>query len=129
MVAVGSMTGLGLAVAERLNQQGIGVTVVDPRWVLPVDAALPALAARHQLVVVVEDNGVAGGVGTHSRSALADARVPAAVRCFGIPQQFLDHASRAQVLEAIGLTAQEVSREVVEHFAGQEVALEDVPRA
>ncbi|MBT0769189.1 1-deoxy-D-xylulose-5-phosphate synthase [Kineosporia sp. J2-2] len=130
VVAVGSMVGLGLAVAEGLNQQGIGVTVVDPRWVLPVDGALPGLAARHQLVVVVEDNGVAGGVATQVTAALAGARVPTPVRGFGIPQQFLDHASRAQVLEQVGLTAQAVSREVVEHFSRQsESAMEDLPRA
>ncbi|GAB6903799.1 1-deoxy-D-xylulose-5-phosphate synthase [Kineosporia succinea] len=130
VVTVGSMAGLGLAVAQRLNQQGIGVTVVDPRWVVPVDAAMPALAARHQLVVVVEDNGVAGGIGTRIGAALAQARVATAVRGFGIPQEFLDHASRSEVLEQVGLTAQEVSREVVEHFSRQsEPALQDVPRA
>ncbi|HST83486.1 MAG TPA: 1-deoxy-D-xylulose-5-phosphate synthase [Kineosporiaceae bacterium] len=126
LVAVGSMVGLGLDVADRLTQQGIGVTVVDPRWVLPVDGALPALAARHRLVVVVEDNGVAGGVATAVATALRAVRVPTVVQGFGIPQQFLDHASRAQVLEQIGLTAQEVSREVVEHFARQEATLADL---
>ncbi len=128
IVGVGSMVGLGLAVAEGLTQQGIGVTVVDPRWVLPVDAALPALAARHELVVVLEDNGVAGGVGTQVAAALAAARVPTRVRSFGIPQQFLDHASRSQVLEKVGLTAQEVSREVVEYFARQAALTVDVPQ-
>ncbi|GAA3639377.1 1-deoxy-D-xylulose-5-phosphate synthase [Kineosporia mesophila] len=130
VVAVGSMTALALSVAEGLNQQGIGVTVVDPRWVVPVNEALPTLAARHQLVVVVEDNGVAGGIGAQVAAALAQARVPTAVRSFGIPQEFLDHASRTQVLEQVGLTAQEVSREVVEHFSRQsEHAMADVPRA
>jgi 1-deoxy-D-xylulose-5-phosphate synthase len=128
VVGVGSMVGLGLAVAEGLNQQGIGVTVVDPRWVLPVDAALPALAARHELVVVLEDNGVAGGAGTQVAAALAAARVPTRVRSFGIPQQFLDHATRTQVLEQVGLTAQEVSREVVEHFARQAALAVEVPQ-
>jgi 1-deoxy-D-xylulose-5-phosphate synthase len=120
LLAVGSMVELGLQVADRLTQQGIGVTVVDPRWVLPVDAALPALAARYQLVVVVEDNGVAGGIGSHVSAALAASRVPTSVRGFGIPQEFLDHASRTQVLDQVGLSAQEVSRDVVEHFARQE---------
>jgi 1-deoxy-D-xylulose-5-phosphate synthase len=122
LLAVGSMVGLGLQVADRLTQQGIGVTVVDPRWVLPVDEALPPLAVRYRLVVVVEDNGVAGGVTTQVAAALRTARVPTAVRGFGLPQRFLDHASRTEVLERIGLTAQEVSREVVEHFARQEAA-------
>ncbi len=127
LVAVGSMVGLGLDVADRLTQQGIGITVVDPRWVLPVDAALPPLAARYRLVVVVEDNGIAGGVATQVTAALRASRVPTVVRGFGIPQLFLDHSSRAEVLEQIGLTAQEVSRDVVEHFAHQEAALADLP--
>jgi 1-deoxy-D-xylulose-5-phosphate synthase len=127
LVAVGSMVGLGLEVAGRLSQQGIGVTVVDPRWVLPVDPALPPLAGRHQLVVVVEDNGVAGGVASQVATALRTSRVPTPVRGFGLPQKFLDHASRDQVLERVGLTAQDVSREVVEHFARQEAAYSDLP--
>jgi len=126
LVAIGSMVGLSLDVADRLTQQGIGVTVVDPRWVLPVDEALPPLASRYRLVVVVEDNGVAGGVATQVAAALRAARVPTVVRGFGVPQQFLDHASREQVLEQIGLTAQDVSRAVVEHFARQEAALADL---
>jgi 1-deoxy-D-xylulose-5-phosphate synthase len=120
LLAIGSLAELGLQVADRLTQQGIGVTVLDPRWVLPVDAALPALAARYQLVVVVEDNGVAGGIGSRVAAVLADHRVPTSVRSFGLPQEFLDHASRGEVLEQVGLTAQEVSRNVVEHFARQE---------
>jgi 1-deoxy-D-xylulose-5-phosphate synthase len=127
LVAVGSMVGLALEVADGLTRQGIGVTVVDPRGVLPVDAALPPLAARYRLVVVVEDNGIAGGVASQVSAALRASRVPTALRGFGIPQQFLDHASRDQVLERIGLTAQEVSREVVEHFARQEANLADLP--
>jgi 1-deoxy-D-xylulose-5-phosphate synthase len=126
LVAVGSMVGPGLEVADGLIRQGIGVTVVDPRWVLPVDEALPPLAARYRLIVVLEDGGVAGGVGAQVAAALRHRRVPTPLRSFGIPQQFLDHASRAQVLEQIGLTAQEVSREVVEHFARQEAALADL---
>jgi 1-deoxy-D-xylulose-5-phosphate synthase len=128
LVAVGSMAGTGLEVAQRLGRQGIGVTLVDPRWVLPVDDALAPLAARHQVVVVVEDNGVAGGVTTQVAAALRAHRVPTAVHGFGIPQQFLQHASRAQVLEQVGLTAQDISRDVVEYFSRQEAALADIPR-
>jgi 1-deoxy-D-xylulose-5-phosphate synthase len=127
LVAVGSMVGLGLEVADGLSRQGIGVTVVDPRWVVPVDPALPPLAARHELVVVLEDNGVAGGIASQVAAALRASRVPTALRGFGIPQRFLDHASRGQVLEQIGLTAQQVSRDVIEYFARQEANLADLP--
>ncbi len=123
IVAVGALAGLGVEIAERLVAQGIGATVVDPRWVVPVDAALAPLAARHRLVAVVEDNGVVGGVGTQVATALTEAGVPVPVRSFGIPQRFLDHAERDEILEEVGLTAQELSRRVVELVARQEAAL------
>ena len=63
LIAVGSFASMALKVAERLRNQGIGVTVVDPRWVVPVPEALMPLAETHKLVVTVEDNGVRGGVG------------------------------------------------------------------
>jgi 1-deoxy-D-xylulose-5-phosphate synthase len=126
LIAVGAMASLGVAAAGRLGDQGVGVTVVDPRWVLPVDAALPALAARHRLVVVVEDNGVTGGVATQVTSALRAAKVPVPVQGFGIPQRFLEQASRAELLEQVGLTAQEVSRQVVERVARLDATLSAV---
>jgi 1-deoxy-D-xylulose-5-phosphate synthase len=117
LVAVGSMVPLCLDVADRLLAQGIGVTVVDPRWVLPVPDAVAELAAGHRLVAVVEDNLVAGGVGSAVRDRLDADGVGAPVRCFGVPARFIDHATRAQVLEEIGLTPQEVGRAVVESMA------------
>jgi len=91
-----------------------------------VDDALVPLAARHRLVVVLEDNGRAGGVGTTLHQRLADAGVPTPLKGFGLPQRFLDHGSRTQVLERAGLTAQEVSRQVVEAMAGLDARLEQV---
>jgi 1-deoxy-D-xylulose-5-phosphate synthase len=126
VVAVGAMAPLALDVADRLTAQGIGVTVVDPRWVLPVDAALVPLAARHRLVAVVEDNGRAGGIGTAVEQRLVDVGVHTPVRGFGIPQAFLDHGRRTDVLEQVGLTAQEVSRQVVESVARIDDGLEGV---
>ena len=126
VVAVGAMSGICLDVADGLAAQGIGVTVVDPRWVVPVDAAMPGLAARHRLVVVVEDNGQSGGIGSAVRQSLDDAGVVTRVRSFAVPQQFLHHASRAQVLEEIGLTAQEISRQVVEAVARLEPTMESL---
>ncbi|HYJ74765.1 MAG TPA: 1-deoxy-D-xylulose-5-phosphate synthase [Kineosporiaceae bacterium] len=124
LVSVGAMAGLALDVAGRLAAQGVGVTVVDPRWVLPVDPALAPLAARHRLVVVVEDNGRAGGVGSAVEQHLGDAGVDTPVRGFGIPQAFLEHGRRAEVLERVGLTAQDVSRQVVETVARLDARLE-----
>jgi len=120
VVSVGAMAETCLEIADRLADQGMGVTVVDPRWVKPLDPALPGLAAEHRLVVTVEDNGRVGGVGSMVAMALRDAGVATPLRDFAIPQEFLDHAKRAQILAAIGLNAQDISRAVVEHIAGLE---------
>ncbi|MFF7198572.1 1-deoxy-D-xylulose-5-phosphate synthase [Streptomyces sp. NPDC088197] len=109
LVSVGALGATCLSVAELLAGRGIGVTVVDPRWVKPVDPALPELAARHRMVAVVEDNGRAGGVGSTVAQALRDAGVDVPLRDFGIPQQFLAHAKRAEVLADIGLTPAEIA--------------------
>ena len=117
LVAVGAMGRLGVDVAARAAAQGIGVTVVDPRWVAPVAPELVTLAAAHSLVVTVEDNGRVGGVGSVLSQALRDADVDVPARDIGIPQRFLAHGTRAQVQAEIGLTAQEVARRIVEHVA------------
>jgi 1-deoxy-D-xylulose-5-phosphate synthase len=125
LVAVGSMAPLALEVADRVCAQGIGVTVVDPRWVTPVPAELVQLAAAYRLVVTVEDGGRAGGVGATLSQALRDADVDIPTRDIGIPRRFLDHGTIAQVRAEIGLTAQEVARRVVETVARLEPALGD----
>ena len=112
IVAVGSMAGVGVEVAERLSAQDIGVTVVDPRWVKPVPAEIVDLAREHQLVVTIEDNGVVGGVGAAVAGALSAAGCTVPARALGIPQRFLDHASRAQTLDEVGLTAQQIGHQV-----------------
>ncbi|WP_371499772.1 1-deoxy-D-xylulose-5-phosphate synthase [Kitasatospora sp. NBC_00374] len=112
IVSVGAMAPLCLETAELLAAQGITSTVVDPRWVKPVDPALPGLAAEHRVVVTVEDNGRAGGVGSAVAQALRDADVDLPLRDFGIPQEFLDHATRDQIMAEIGLTAPDIARQV-----------------
>jgi 1-deoxy-D-xylulose-5-phosphate synthase len=114
IVGVGAMAATSVEVAERLAAQGIGVTVVDPRWVKPVDPALLDLAREHRLVVSVEDNGIVGGCGSMLLQAVNEARIDTPVRLHGIPQRFLDHAKRDAILERIGLTAQTIARSIVE---------------
>ncbi|MBK5305701.1 MAG: 1-deoxy-D-xylulose-5-phosphate synthase [Frankiaceae bacterium] len=123
LVAVGAMGTLALEVAERAAAQGIGVTVVDPRWVAPIPVELLELARSHALVLTVEDNGRIGGVGSVLSQALRDADIDVPARDIGIPNRFLRHGTRAQVQTEIGLTAQEVARRLVEHVAGREPAM------
>ncbi|KAA0084507.1 1-deoxy-D-xylulose-5-phosphate synthase [Mycolicibacterium sp. P9-64] len=112
LVAVGPFAGMALSTAERLQKQGIGVTVVDPRWVLPVPGVIGELATAHKLVVTVEDNGVHGGVGSAVSGALRRADIDVPCRDVAVPQQFLDHASRGEILAEIGLTDQHIARQI-----------------
>ncbi|MFJ8648335.1 1-deoxy-D-xylulose-5-phosphate synthase [Streptomyces sp. NPDC093546] len=112
LVSVGALAPMCLEIAGLLDRQGISTTVVDPRWVKPVDEAMAPLAARHRVVVTVEDNGRVGGVGCAVAQALRDAGVDVPLRDFGIPPRFLDHASRAEILAEIGLTAPDIARQV-----------------
>ena len=114
IVAPGAMAATAVEVADRLTAQGIGVTVVDPRWVKPLDPALVPLAADHRLVVTVEDNGRVGGFGANLLQLLNDEGVHTPMRIFGVPQEFLDHAKREAILERVGLTAQPLARRIVE---------------
>jgi 1-deoxy-D-xylulose-5-phosphate synthase len=124
IVAIGAMARIALQVADRVAAQGISATVVDPRWIAPVPAELAELAAAHRLVVTIEDNGRAGGAGATISQALRDADIDVPARDIGIPQRFLDHGSRAEVLAEIGLTAQEVALKVVEMVARLEPEIE-----
>ncbi|WP_016696765.1 1-deoxy-D-xylulose-5-phosphate synthase [Actinoalloteichus spitiensis] len=118
LVGVGSFAELAVRAAHRLADQGIGVTVVDPRWVVPVPEELVALAAEHRMVVTVEDGGRHGGVGWALAAALRDAEVDVPLRDIGVPQRFLDHGSRGEVLAELGLTDQDVARRITEWAAG-----------
>ncbi|MFE7618619.1 1-deoxy-D-xylulose-5-phosphate synthase [Streptomyces sp. NPDC057496] len=122
LVAVGALAPVCLGAADLLAGGGIRCTVVDPRWVKPVDGELPPLAARHRLVAVVEDNSRAGGVGSAVGQALRDAGVDVPLRTFGIPEQFLAHGKRAEVLADIGLTPVEIAGRISAALAARKAA-------
>jgi 1-deoxy-D-xylulose-5-phosphate synthase len=127
VAAVGPLAGTAVAVGERLSDQGIGVTVVDPVWVLPINPALAQLAGDHDLVITVEDNGVVGGFGARLAQQLRSAGVDTPVREFGIPQEFLPHGGRGELLKEIGLTPQNIARYAVEAIVRADEALEQQP--
>nr|WP_062334061.1 1-deoxy-D-xylulose-5-phosphate synthase [Herbidospora sakaeratensis] len=114
IVAVGPMAEVSLDAAGLLAAQGISVTVVDPRWVKPLDESLTLLASAHKLVAVVEDNGRVGAVGDAVSRLLRDHDVDVPVRNFGLAQEFLDHAKRPKILADAGLTAIDLAGELAD---------------
>ena len=103
LVAVGSMAGVALTVAAALEEEGVNVTVVDPRWIVPVAGSLVGLADDHDLVVVIEDGIVRGGVGSLLAEVLSAAEVDTPLRRLGFPSVFPMHSSRSELLAEVGL--------------------------
>ncbi len=120
IVGIGSMVPTAQEVADKLGADGVSVRVVDPRWVLPVSAHLVRLGAQANAIAVIEDNVVGSGVGaaiSHAISASERPHLP--VWCFGVPQEFLDHGSRAQVLERVGLTPDSIATTLISRLGSQ----------
>ncbi|HPB72860.1 MAG TPA: 1-deoxy-D-xylulose-5-phosphate synthase [Phycicoccus sp.] len=108
LVGIGAMVATALAAADKLTADGLRVRVVDPVWALPVPEALAGLAGAARRVAVIEDGSVTGGIGSQVSYAVRAAGFDVPVDLFGLPRRFLDHGSRAQVLEEAGLTVEGV---------------------
>lgn len=114
IAATGALARLGIELGRDLAQNGTGITVVDPLWLLPVSPALQQFCAGFDWIVTLEDGLVEGGFGSQLRDALAarDCFLPVISR--GIPKAFLAHASRAEILEEIGLTRESLGRDIAQ---------------
>jgi 1-deoxy-D-xylulose-5-phosphate synthase len=121
IVGIGPMAHLAVEVAERLRAQGIGATVVDPRWAIPVQPSIVDLARNHRLVITIEDGIRVGGVGTRVRQVLREAGVDTAVDELGLPDEFIPHATREQILEDAGLSAAKIAHDVVAQVLGTRI--------
>ena len=121
IVSVGAMCGISQDVSERLSAHGVSSTVIDPRWVLPVAKSVVELAALHRIVVVIEDGVRAGGIGSLIRQEMRSAGVDTALNEVGLPTEFLAHATREQIFEQTGLTAQRIAQNTLSSVLGTRV--------
>jgi 1-deoxy-D-xylulose-5-phosphate synthase len=110
LAAVGKMVSVASQSAELLSQRGVSATVVDARFVKPLDDELAPLAARHRAVVTVEDGTATGGFGTGVTELLAGAGVTVPIRRLGLPDQFIEHGAQALLLKQFGLDAESIAR-------------------
>ena len=120
-VAVGAMARVALEVSERLAEQGIHSTVIDPRWVMPVPHSVVDFARDHRIVATLEDGVRAGGVGSRIRQEMRAAGVDTALSELGLPAEFIPHASREEILEDVGLCAETITADILAQLAGDKV--------
>ncbi len=118
IVAVGAMAGLAITVAELLEAAGIGATVIDPRWVIPVAPSIIVVARDHRIVVTIEDGIRVGGVGTRIRQDLRHAGVDTGVDELGLPDEFLEHDTRGNILARVGLTPEAIATKIIKQLKG-----------
>ncbi len=114
MVSVGAMASLAVEAASSAYREGVGVTVIDPRWVKPLPQSLISMAQRYKSVVVLEDGIRHGGIASSISELFRDSGVNVPLHSIGVPLDFLEHSKRSEILNDIGVTAQNIARSVVE---------------
>ncbi|MFB7917120.1 1-deoxy-D-xylulose-5-phosphate synthase [Streptomyces sp. NPDC056061] len=121
VVAAGPLAADALEAARALDEHGIGATVVDPRWVAPLDPSLVRMALDHRLVVTVEDNIEVAGLGSRVAHALSD--IPGAPRncTLALPAQFVAHDSRGSILRRQGLDGRAIATAVLNRLGGHAI--------
>jgi 1-deoxy-D-xylulose-5-phosphate synthase len=114
LVSVGAMAAIAVEAASQAYREGVGVTVIDLRWVKPLPASLVTMAQRYKSVVVLEDGIRHAGIASSISELFREAGIGVAIHSIGVPLEFLEHSKRAEVLEDLGITAQKISRDIVE---------------
>ena len=113
LVSIGAFAQVAVDAAAQAYREGVGVTVIDPRWVKPLPKSLVTMAQRYKKVVVIEDGIKHGGIASTISELFRDSGLNVPVHSIGVPLEFLEHAKRAQILEDLGITVQNITRSLV----------------
>jgi 1-deoxy-D-xylulose-5-phosphate synthase len=114
LVSIGAMAPIAVEAASQAYREGVGVTVIDPRWIKPLPATLITMARRYKSVVVLEDGIRHGGIASSLSELFRDARLEVPIHSIGVPLEFIEHSKRSEILEDLGITSQQIAREIVE---------------
>jgi 1-deoxy-D-xylulose-5-phosphate synthase len=114
LVSIGAMAAIAVEAASMAYREGVGVTVIDPRWVKPLPVSLVTMAQRYKSVVVLEDGIKHGGIASSISEMFRDAGLATPIHSIGIPLEFIEHSKRAEILNDLGITAQHIARSIVE---------------
>jgi 1-deoxy-D-xylulose-5-phosphate synthase len=113
LVSIGAFAQVAVDAAAQAYREGVGVTVIDPRWVKPLPKSLVTMAQRYKRVVVIEDGIKHGGIASTISELFRESGLNVPVHSIGVPLAFLEHAKRAQILEDLGITVQNITRSLV----------------
>ncbi len=114
LVSVGAMAAIAVEAAAMAYREGVGVTVIDPRWVKPLPVSLVTIAQRYQSVVVLEDGIKHGGIASSISEAFRESGLAIPIHSIGIPLEFIEHSKRSEIMNDLGITAQSIARSIVE---------------
>ena len=113
LVSVGAMAKISVEAASQAYREGVGVTVIDPRWVKPLPKSLLTMAQRYKSVVVVEDGIRHGGIASTISEMFRDAELDVPIHSIGVPLEFIEHSKRAEIMTDLGITAQNITHQLV----------------
>jgi 1-deoxy-D-xylulose-5-phosphate synthase len=113
LVSIGAMAAIAVEAASQAYREGVGVTVIDPRWVKPIPESLITMARRYKSVVVLEDGIKHAGIASSISEAFREAELSIAIHSIGIPLEFIEHSKRSEILDDLGISAQKISRDIV----------------
>ena len=114
LVSIGSMAAIAVEAASMAYREGVGVTVIDPRWVKPLPTSLVTMSQRYKSVVVLEDGIKHGGIASSISEMFREAGLTTPIHSIGVPLEFIEHSKRSEILNDLGITAQNISRSIVE---------------
>jgi 1-deoxy-D-xylulose-5-phosphate synthase len=113
LISIGAFAAIAVEAAGQAYREGVGVTVIDPRWVKPLPKSLVTMAQRYKSVVVLEDGIKHGGIASTVSELFRESQINVPVHSIGVPLTFLEHAKRSEILEDLGITVQNITRSLV----------------
>ena len=127
-VSVGALAQIAVEAAAQAYREGVGVTVIDPRWVKPLPASLVTMAGRYKSVVVLEDGIEHGGIASTISELFREYDLDIPVHSIGTPLVFLEHAKRAEIFAELGITVQAITRSLVGWSSSERITVEEKQR-
>ena len=117
LLAAGNILEQALEVADRLSAEGKEITVVDVRFVKPIDEALiNELSQDHDVLVTLEENSINGGFGQMVNTYVSEQDLDVKVKCIALPDAYIEHGSVAELKKIYGIDSESIYDKVSKYF-------------